>query len=88
MTIQILPSDLPPVEEILVRHGRHGDISIRTGAGKGYTYDIEHERIDTPDKLVRWLLHLSTTKIWFTRQHARQLIEAFADITGFRRHGL
>lgn len=34
------------------------------------------------------LLHLSTTKSWFTTAHVRQLIEVFVEITGFRPHGV
>jgi hypothetical protein len=76
-------SYVPP--KALVRFDEDGDLEIQADH---YWYPIERNRIDTSDKLVRWLLHLSTTKLWFTREHVQQLIEAFIELTGFRPHGL
>jgi hypothetical protein len=75
----------PP--EQVVRLDADGDIELKAVEG-GYWYCIERDRIDTEAKLIRWLLHLSTTKTWFSREHTRQLIEQFVEITGFRPHGL
>ena len=74
--------------EVLVRLDRDGDLEVKIGTGDGrHWYLIERYRIDTPDRLVRWLLQLSE-KVWFTREHLRQLINLFADQTGFQRRGL
>lgn len=40
-------------------------------------YPIEWRRLDSPDRLLRWILHL-TDKAWFTPDMCRDLIEATA----------
>jgi hypothetical protein len=57
--------------------GRRGNIELKADS---YWCPIERERIDMTDKVVRWLLHPSTTKRWFTREHTRQLIEVFCRV--------
>jgi hypothetical protein len=50
-------------------------------------YRIENDRIDTAEKLVCWLRHLSETKAWWTNQHAVQLIDYCAQHYGIKRFG-
>lgn len=46
------------------------------------TYDIEWRRIDSPEKLLQWILHLSE-KTWFTTSMCSDLIHAVAEHFGW-----
>ena len=48
-------------------------------------YWIDLHRIDTSDKLVHWIHHLSG-KNWFNREMARSLIEVWSKATGNNIH--
>lgn len=50
-----------------------------------YPYDIEEERINTPDKLLHWLLHLSH-KTWVTKDVLYILILNVSEHFGFKIH--
>lgn len=53
----------------------------------GYDYHIEADRIDTPEKLLRWLIHLFG-KTWMTTRRATILAETCAKIFGYQIRGL
>ena len=51
----------------------------------GY-YEIETERINTKEKLVQWIYHL-TQKKWVTPEHIKKLTEAAADLNNWKIYG-
>jgi hypothetical protein len=52
---------------------KRGCASIDTGI-PGYRYNIELDRIDSPERMVHWLHHLSS-KTWFTPKMVGDLIQ-------------
>ncbi len=76
-------ADFLPTRKPRVKISR-GYVSIRTEWHvKHYdSYDFKLGRIDTPQKLLGWVHHL-TEKVWFDRLVARELIEKVADRFGF-----
>lgn len=46
-----------------------------------HPYEIEKDRINTPEKALGWIAHLSE-KVWVTNEHIRQLILALGKIKG------
>jgi hypothetical protein len=46
-------------------------------------YEIPFKRIDTHEKLVRWIYHLQS-KSWFSQKLARQMIEAVSSKHGWQ----
>ena len=52
---------------------------------RGDSYDFKTNRIDTPEKLVAWIHHL-TEKCWFDRVTCRQLIDAVCYHFGWKPH--
>ena len=70
--------DVKPVEfKKLVICCTDGDIMLNGP----YPYPIAWDRINTPQKLVHWLLHLSE-KQWFSTEMLRQLILLVCGIDG------
>jgi hypothetical protein len=49
-------------------------------------YHIAYERIDSPDKLLRWIVHLSE-KNWVTKQRLAVLADACGQRFGYRVRG-
>ncbi len=76
------PAELDALDEdkTTVMRDRSGDIEIRP-EGRG-AYTITADRIDTPEKLVVWLLHLSE-KVWGTPEVLHQVAQLAAVIGGF-----
>jgi len=49
------------------------------------TYEIDVSRANTPEKLLGWLMHLSS-KTWFTGDHLESLIAVASSHFGWRVH--
>ena len=67
--------------ELLVIFCTDGDILLNGP----YPYPIAWDRINTPQKLVHWLLHLSE-KQWFSTEMLRQLILLVCKLQGVDPH--
>ena len=67
--------------ELLVIFCTDGDIMLNGP----YPYPIAWDRINTPQKLVHWLLHLSE-KQWFSTEMLRQLILLVCKLQGVDPH--
>jgi len=67
--------------ELLVILCTDGDILLNGP----YPYPIAWDRINTPQKLVHWLLHLSE-KQWFSTEMLRQLILLVCKLQGVDPH--
>ena len=61
----------------LVRRERNYVVLIISTNGEGYP--IEYKRMNTPEKLIGWIYHL-TKKGNVTREHLKSLIEVAKDI--------
>lgn len=59
---------------------------VRIVAG-GFDYDIEWHRIDSHQKLVGWILHL-TEKTWWKKEHSVGLILVTQDHFGWPAGGI
>lgn len=46
-------------------------------------YEIDSERVNTKEKLVEWIYHL-TQKSWVTTDHIKKLTEAAADLNNWK----
>lgn len=65
------------------------DVFVEDGyvvINKVYPYAIEIERINTPEKLLNWIWHLSG-KTWVDNKIIRDLITTVSDICGFDIYG-
>lgn len=60
-------------EPELVRYSGGKCPSFDVLTPNGCWYEIEEHRCDTAPRLVEWIAHM-TEKVWFTADHARQLI--------------
>lgn len=56
-----------------------GDVILSGYGSEGYP--IRAGRLDSPEKLVEWIMHLSE-KNWVTKHHLADLAKAYAKING------
>ena len=73
MTFSEILANPPPPESDFIRH-ENGYIDLLI-YGNGNGYPIEHSRMNTPEKVLGWIHHL-TSKQNVTRRHIRAFIKA------------
>ncbi len=61
------------------RQGLKGD-SLVLWFKKNYPYEIELERVNTAEKVGRWLIHLSATKRFFTGDDALNFLRMIEEL--------
>ena len=62
---------------------KDGGLSMKWG---GYDYWIAEDRLDTPEKLLGWVQHLSG-KIWMNPLRIRRLVEKVSSRFGWKIYG-